>query len=291
MKTPRLSVLALSFGLASLGALAACSGMDGAAGSSESAASDGEGLEILFPKMYSAFDGKHTFKIPAKVDGVKKVKWSASDPDMVDLDTQTDGSVLITVRKAGSVTIKAKAGGLVGEAPLEITEATSDDWTHGSERYNNGVTWKRGGSGGGDAGGGGRRGAPDPSLACTNCHAKGKSDVEHTPMQTAGFTDEELITIYTKGKKPEGVEQRIMDAERWSKLHQWKMDPEEAKGLVVYLRSLEPKSQGTVDFGGRGGRRNKDEGGSSSSSSSSGGSSSGGTSSSSSSSSSSGDPS
>jgi hypothetical protein len=282
MMSSRAGLLLGTFGLAAVAALVACSGAQGMAGASDSASTEDEGLSILFPQMYSTFDGERTFKVPAKVDGVKKVKWSAEDPDMVDFDTQTDGSVLITVRKAGSTKIVAKAGGLVGKAPLEVTEAGADDWKNGNERYNNGVTWKRGG--GGDAGGGGRRGAPDPNLACTNCHAAGKTDpVQHTPMQTAGYTDDEIIAIFTKGKKPDGVAQRIMPLEKWSKLHQWTMEPEETKGLVVYLRSLEPKSQGPVDFGGRGARGGKDG---SSSSSSSGGTSSGATSSSSSSSSS-----
>ena len=35
-------------------------------------------------------------------------------------------------------------------------------------------------------------------------------------------------------------------------MHQWQMDEFAVKGIVVYLRSLEPKSQGAVDFGGRG---------------------------------------
>ncbi len=268
MKTWRLGLVLGTFGLASLAAITACSG---AADADSSASALGEELEIQWPEMYSAFDGEHTFKIPAKVDGVKKVKWSAEDPDMVDLDPQSDGSVLITVRKAGKTKIIAKAGGLRGEAPLEVTEAGKDDWKNGNDRYNNGVTWKRGsgGGGGGDAGGGGRRGPPDPTLACTNCHAAGKTDpVQHTPMQTAGYTDEEIISIFTEGKKPDGVEQRIMPIERWSKMHKWKMEPEETKGLVVYLRSLEPKSQGPVDFGGRGGRHKKDGEGSSSSGSS-----------------------
>jgi hypothetical protein len=253
MKTLRLALVLGTFGCAAVAGLVACS--------ADAATSDEnleEGLEILFPEMYSAYDGEHAFKIPAKVDGVKKVTWSIEDKDMADLDKQSDGSVLITVRKAGKTKIIAKAGTLKGEAPLEITEATAEDWKNGNERYNNGVTWKRGERGDGGAGGGGRRSPPDPSLACTNCHAAGKSDpVQHTPMQTAGVTDEELITIFTKGKKPEGVEQRIMKEERWSKLHQWKMEPEEQKGLVVYLRSLEPKKQGATDFGGgrRGGKR------------------------------------
>ncbi len=271
MKPLRLALLLGTFGASAVAGLVACS--------AETATSDSnleEGLEILFPEMHSAFDGEHSFKIPAKVDGVKKVTWSAEDPDMVDLDKQSDGSVIITVRKAGKTKIIAKAGGLKGEAPLEVTEASPEDWKNGNERYNNGVTWKRGegGSRGDGGAGGGRRGPPDPTLACTNCHAAGKQDpVQHTPMQTAGFTDDEIIEIFTKGKKPDGVEQRIMKADRWAKIHQWKMEPEEQKGLVVYLRSLEPKKQGTTDFGGgRGGGRRPGGEGSSSSSSSSGGS-------------------
>ena len=51
--------------------------------------------------MYSAYDGQHEFKIPAVVTGVKKVKWSLSDPEVADIETQSDGSAMITVRKAG----------------------------------------------------------------------------------------------------------------------------------------------------------------------------------------------
>lgn len=267
MKHLRLALVLGTFGTSAIAGLVACS--------AETATADSnleEGLEILFPEMHSAFDGEHSFKIPAKVDGVKKVTWSAEDPDMVDLDKQSDGSVIITVRKAGKTNIIAKAGGLKGVAPLEVTEASAEDWKNGNERYNNGVTWKRGEGSRGDGGaGGGRRGPPDPTLACTNCHAAGKQDpVQHTPMQTAGFTDDELKEIFTKGKKPDGVEQRIMKAERWAKIHQWKMEPEEEKGIIVYLRSLEPAKQGPTDFGG--GRRGGGKRGGESTSSSSGGS-------------------
>src|SRR2546428_333227 len=82
-----------------------------------------DGLAIEFPTMYSAFDGQHEFKLPAMVEGVKKVKWSASDPAMVDLEPQADGAtVMITTRKAGTVTIKAESGSLTGTAQLTITD-------------------------------------------------------------------------------------------------------------------------------------------------------------------------
>jgi hypothetical protein len=229
---------------------AACSSSD----SGEENLTDGSELEILFPKMHSAFDGQHDFRVPAKVVGVKNVKWSAEPADAVVLEKQGDGSVLITTKKAGDVKIIAKAGNLKATAPLTILQTTPDAWKEGSERYNNGVIRQRGG----------RReaGAPrgermtDPALACTNCHAKGGkgNDVEHTPMQTAGYSDEELIKIFSEGTKPEGVAMRTTSRERWQKMHKWTMEPEEKTGIIVYLRSLEPEAQGEIDFGGRGSR-------------------------------------
>lgn len=243
----RSTCLALAFAALGISAVVACTAPMGDAGSSEAASTGSNDLEILFSPAYSAFDGQHEFKVPAKVDGVKNVKWSASDPSMVDFDPQPDGTVIITTRKAGKVTITAKNGGLSGTSELTITQATPEEWEAGNERYNNGVVLERRR---GD-GGGSREQAKQ--AACTNCHGPGSNDVEHTPMQTGGYTDEELVDIFTKGKKPAGVEQRIMPAERWSKIHQWSMTELATKGLVVYLRSLEPKSQGPVDWKGRGG--------------------------------------
>ncbi|HSO39411.1 MAG TPA: hypothetical protein VLT33_43085 [Labilithrix sp.] len=240
-----------------------------ASGDSES------GLKIYFPTMYSAYDGTHEFKVPALINGVTKVKWSASDPEMVDIEASNDGTAMITVRKAGTVTINAKAGSLTGSAELTITEAKDGEWEAGNQRYNNGVVLqrpKRGAEGGAPDGG---ISAEAKQASCTNCHGTGGSDdshdVEHTPMQTGGFTDQELITIFTKGQKPAGVAQRIMDKTRWSKIHQWSMDEYAVKGIVVYLRSLEPKSQGAVDFGGgRGKGKGKGDGSGGGSSGSSG---------------------
>lgn len=228
-------------------------------------------LEILFPKMYSAYDGVHEFRVPAKVEGVKNAKWSADPSDAVEIEKDGPDGVLITVKKAVDVvTIYAKAGSLKASAKLYITQATPEEWEEGNERYNNGVVWKRGGDrdggggGRGDGGGGGKKGERrvDPNLACTNCHNKGGKggDIEHTPMQTGGFSDEELVAIFAEGKKPAGVEMRTMPRERWEKMHKWEMEPEEKKGLIVYLRSLEPEPQGEVDWGGRGGGGGKGKG-------------------------------
>ncbi len=246
--------------LVGLPVAAACS--QPATGNSENDQTDGAELEILFPEMYSAFDGEHPMRVPAMVKGVKNVKWSADPEDAVDLEKQADGSVMITVKEATDVTIIAKAGSITGKAPLHVTKATPDEWEEGNQRYNNGVVFKRGEKGDGGGGGWGKGdGGPqgerfqNKSLSCINCHNRGgsKGDVEHTPMQTAGYSDEELIKIFSEGKKPEGVKMRTTTAKKWERMHKWSMEENEKKGLVVYLRALEPEEQGEVDFGGRGG--------------------------------------
>ena len=67
-------------------------------------------LTRLFNPMYSAYDGEHEFKMPAIVQGVQEVKWSARPANAIDLtpDSAT-GGVLITMRKAGKVLIIARA--------------------------------------------------------------------------------------------------------------------------------------------------------------------------------------
>jgi len=250
-----------------LASLWACSSGEGAVGSGESSATGAQDLVIHFPKMYSAFDGQHEFKVPVAVDSVKSVKWSVSDPEIADIERQADGTAMLTMRRAGTVTVLAKAGSLEGSAELVVTAAKDGEWEAGNQRYNNGVVLKRG-EGRRDGGGGGAPPPSDPArkqASCTNCHGGAggaDADVEHTPMQTAGYSDQELIDIFTKGKKPAGVKQRIVNSkERWQRMHQWEMDEFAVKGVVVYLRSLEPKSQGEVDFGGWGGKRGDGSGG------------------------------
>ena len=245
-------------GFSILGLTYACSAPGDGAASGDSAESSA--LEIHFPAMYSTFDSAHAAKIPAVVTGVKKVKWSLSDPSLADLEVQSDGSAMITTRAAGTVTVLAKAGSLVGQAELLITAAADGEWEAGNQRYNNGIVLKRG-EHGADGGGGAMNDPTRKQASCTNCHGTGGSDsshdVEHTPMQTGGYTDDELVTIFTKGQKPDGVPQRIMPFSRWNKIHQWSMDENAVKGIVVYLRTLEPKSQGAVDFGGHGPKGNQ----------------------------------
>jgi hypothetical protein len=228
--------------------------------------------------MYSAFDGVHTFQIPAVVNGLDAsqidITWSASDPSMVKLETDpTTGGTMITTQKAGKVSIIATAGSLCGSSLLTISSATPQDWMDGSARYNDGVVINRiprtggggrpggmGGASGAGAGGaaatGGAGGAPATQAACTNCHgdtAMGPyKTVQHTPEQTGGFSDADLINIFQKGVVPTGgyFDATIVSYMEWQSFHKWDVG-DTPQSIVVYLRSLTPAAQtGAANFGG-----------------------------------------
>lgn len=230
-------------------------------------------LQIFFAPMYTAFDGVHEFKIPAIVANVDpaSVMWSASDTSMVGLQNDDGvGGVMIQALKAGKVIIVASSGGLCGVSTLTISSATPDDWEVGNQRYNNGVvlTGTVGGGRNGRGGGGGAAdaGPPMTTVACTNCHgvtatAGQYRTVAHTPEQTGGFSDDDLINIFTKGMVPIGgyFDDSFINYNTWHGFHQWTMTPEESKGVIVYLRSLAPLAQtgmrGNFGRGGDGGMR------------------------------------
>ncbi|MEO7035858.1 MAG: hypothetical protein ABI548_18120 [Polyangiaceae bacterium] len=223
-------------------------------------------INILFSPMYSAFDGMHTFQIPAVVNGLDasqiSINWSASDPSMVKIETDpTTGGAMITTQKAGKVTIIATAGSLCGSSLLTITAATPQDWTDGSMRYNDGVVINRipragGGMPPGAGGSGGGGGTDASKAACTNCHGDTASGpyktVQHTPEQTGGFSDADLIGIFQNGTVPTGgyFDATIVAYPAWQSFHKWDVG-DTPQNMVVFLRSLTPAAQtGTANFGG-----------------------------------------
>jgi hypothetical protein len=219
-------------------------------------------IEILFAPMYSAFDGVHRFQVPATVNSIDPtaVTWSISDPAIANLQTNADG-VMLTIQAAGKATVVARAGTLCGTSQLTVTSATADHWTVGSARYTSGDVLTIGMPGmGGTPGQGMMGGAATRDVACTSCHGDTATTgpfktVSHTPMQTAGFSDEQLIQIFTMGVLPEGAyfDDTIVPRQQWSQFHRWTMTAEQATAMVVYLRSLTPESQkgARADFGGR----------------------------------------
>lgn len=223
-------------------------------------------LQLAFDPMYSGYDGVHDYKLPVKVTGATGDLTVTTDPpDFVDSEPNTDG-VMLTMRKAGATTVLIKdAQGSWGSAKLTITQFTPDQWELGKTRYNEGgVAFDFEG------------GAPMPGTipdrndmaACTSCHlpdgAGGSTttetdggfpqiDIEHTPQQTGGYTDDQLIAIFTEGKKPAGSPFRVIPSllgpTIYSMFHKWNVDEDTKQGIVAYLRSLEPKPQGEIDFG------------------------------------------
>jgi hypothetical protein len=206
-----------------------------------------QALDVAFGPMYSAYDGTHVFQIPAIVRGISgsAITWSSSNPAMVLLapDLAT-GGIVITVQQAGSVSIVATAGGLCGSSLLTITQANSSDWQIGNARYNDGVAIHFGFDGGGTS-------MADGGPACTSCHGPtgtgAFADFAWTPEQSGGYSDQDLVGIIVNGNVPDGgyYDPSIVPENVFHSFHQWTdITQDEQLGMVVYLRSLTPASEG-----------------------------------------------
>ena len=274
---------------ASLGvALAACSS-DNAVddpstnGNTDTTAYAEDALHVIFSPMYSAFGGEHTYQLPVTIDQaaldangtdpvkVETINWSV-DSKMVQTEpfSEIEGGVLLTTKAAGVTQIVAtaetKSGRKIkGTSTLEITSATDAEWQLGQARYDNGVQIDFGTAmppmGGADGA------PPDPmevlnqipkDASCGNCHNNAMGlTVEHTPLQTGGYSDEDLIKIFTMGAKPMGakfnspfLKNLPVDVATtiYESLHMWSIPAEAQQGIVLKLRSITPKVQPDIDL-------------------------------------------
>jgi hypothetical protein len=244
---------------------------------------------IRFEKMYSAFDGTHDYKLTPSIPSADPASTDADpiDPASVKWDVPSafassepydslPAGIEITVKKAGMTTITAtattKSGRKVkGQAPLQITAGTPEAWDAGNMRYNNDVTIMFqsafGPAAGGAAGGGaamGQCGLPITLMiptdsSCANCHSNTSGiTVEHTPQQTAGYSDDDLIQIFTTGVKPMGgtfnspflknIPDPNLQACIYKSFHTWDIADDVKAGIVLKLRSIEPAAQASVDI-------------------------------------------
>jgi hypothetical protein len=76
--------------------------------------------------------------------------------------------------------------------------------------------------------------------------------VQHTPEQTGGFSDDDLINIFQNGVVPKGgyFDDTIVSYAMWQSFHKWNVG-DTPQNMVVYLRSLTPAAQtGSANFGG-----------------------------------------
>ena len=221
--------------------LAGCFSNEGGSGPS---ASRNEPLDIWFPTVYSAYlpDGSQNFRVPAVVDGAQPEIWQIEPADAAFLQANRAAhSVVVTPRRAGTFKLTARSGRRSGSVDLVVSEASKELLALGAARFNNGVELEL------DVVAllAGRQ--TQSNAACANCHGPtARFDrVDVTPKQLGGYSDSELRELIANGVKPSSAPLSTLSATEFSfsMFHRWAAASEdEYRGLVLYLRSLEPVS-------------------------------------------------
>src|SRR4051794_31116372 len=86
------------------------------------------GWEIVPRRMYSAYDGTHSFKVPMLALNGFGVKWSTSSGGVAsidayeDLDTAPGSEAMAVVKGTGTVTVGATLGEQEATSVLTVTE-------------------------------------------------------------------------------------------------------------------------------------------------------------------------
>ena len=216
-----------TFGLALIAS--GCGGSAGKGGSSSSAdggsTDPGDNAFSIFPDpSFSGFDGTHPYTLPLETDLDGAVTWTVSDstvasiapidPTKVPPDFTGDGGqwAMITIKKAGAITVSGTSGTNVATGKLTIGAYTAAQWTAGQTRW---MT------------------APTGLIACVTCHT-GAAAVDNTPNYTSGYSDTDLAGMFTLGQYPDGSSLRAPN-------HMFTVSDTERDGLVAYLRGLAPK--------------------------------------------------
>jgi hypothetical protein len=196
------------------------------------------GLSILHlspSREYSGFDGTHSFKVPIAVYGAKSTDNITVTPDVAgaavitpvklkNVDPSADSGVyfMVDIKQAGTIKLTAKAGTQTADATISVAQYEAARWTQGETRYMN-------------AGSNG-----DP--ACRSCHVDGQA-IDHSPATLASVADTDVGRIMTLGVKPSRatISTGCTDCSDAAKKHQWMLSDDERRGLIVYLRGLEPR--------------------------------------------------
>lgn len=224
------------------------------------------------PLMYSAFDGVHEFSVTpnvpsARVDSLDSdpvkdgtLRWRF-DPAFFSASAfpELAGAVKLTTQKAGTTEIKVTAetvSGVTmrGTAKVIIAEADPDVWSVGDARYQGGLPAPWGNfplapAGEGSCGLPYRIDVPN-AAACVSCHDdRDAVSAEYTPTQTAGYSDEDLLSIMLAGLKPAGrpfisphLTAMPMPDCIFGEFHTFEMTATEQQGLISRLRSVPPRA-------------------------------------------------
>jgi hypothetical protein len=256
----------------------------GSSGGDEPAVQVRQGL-ISFSPIYSAWDGTHDYQITPYVPLVgadpatgadpidaASLKWSLNSKYVEDKGPflKPDGTPglpgarLLQTKSAGTAVIEVTGttlGGtkVKGSTTLNIAAATAAKWQDGEDRYNSDVKVDFTSLfSGATAGGMGDCGLPislkdkiPTEAACTNCHNTMASalSIQHTPTQTGGYSDGDLIQIFTQATKPAGGKFNSPALSRvptalaecmYKTFHTWTIADEVKEGIVYKLRSIPP---------------------------------------------------
>ncbi|MBX3226001.1 MAG: hypothetical protein KIT84_29500 [Labilithrix sp.] len=178
-------------------------------------------LHAVAQRLYSGFDGVHEFAIPVGFrGGGEDLTVVADDPaaanvTSVKATTPRPGPptayFMVTPKKAGLLAITATSGTQKVTARIAVAAYEPAQWETGAARYANGGA----------------------NPACSSCHVTGRAH-DHSPTALATVTDGDVAKIMTLGQKPGPTTITEVD-------HRWSMTDDERRGLIVYLRSLEPR--------------------------------------------------
>lgn len=179
-------------------------------------------LHATAQRQYSGFDGVHDFKVPVALrGGGADLQLTADDPSAATVArvtpvTPKEGAktdyFMVTTKKAGLLSLTATSGTQKATVRISVAAYEPARWEAGEARYKNGA---------------------GSNAACTTCHVAGKA-LDHSPTALAAVTDGDVAKIMTLGEKP--GPKKITEVD-----HRWTMDDDERRGLIVYLRGLDPR--------------------------------------------------
>lgn len=178
----------------------------------------------IFPEtVYSGFGGTgRTFKAPVlALNGSGSVTWKVEDPSIAVIDSQQGSNATFKMLKAGQTKLTATSGGKSVSVDLIVNAYAQADIDAGQARYMTDY----------DA----------TNKACNSCHAQGVG-IDHTPTELDADNDDDIIVTFTTGVDPEG--RPVNNGQ-----HKWAMTEPQKKGLIAYMRSLEPTGYPEPDHG------------------------------------------
>jgi hypothetical protein len=215
-------------------------------------------LSFVNAPYFSSFVPNHESVVPIQIKDTTLrgmgAKFTSSDTSIATVVDTADGAT-VTIKKDGKVTIKATLNGMSGSTTVTSKAFTEAQWTTGQGRFSktdlaivpkdptDPVTLLALANGG----------MLNKTGACTTCHTSQAKTlkIENGPLQTAGYSDDELVTIFTMGKKPDTARtQSMIPAFAWGMFHSWTVTDEEKQGLLAFIRTQTPKpTPNPIDYG------------------------------------------